>query len=255
MPKLSLDRGDFHKGLSLRLPLAILTLVLLFLPAAHALSSGPSIEAVLNAASYERPVAPGGIVTLFGSDLAASAAFSNALPLPTNLGGVQVTFDGVVAPIYSVSPTFIQVQAPLEIAARIVAVQVERDGMASTPFTVEIADAAPGIFSVNGKGTGQGLIYVNGQLADFNSGAAFGDVVVIYATGLGATDPAGRCVSPASVVIAGREAEVLYAGLTGGFVGLYQVNVILPGVGVDQEQPVRIVADGRSSNTVTMATR
>jgi uncharacterized protein (TIGR03437 family) len=138
----------------------------------------------------------------------------------------------------------------------VVSVQVQRTGVSSAPFELTVTSAAPGVFTLNGKGSGQGLIFMNGQLADHNSPAGPGDVLVIYATGLGATGPGGQCLLPVTVSIAGVEAEVLYAGLAEGFVGLYQVNAIMPAsVSVDQDMPLVMIQDGQASNLVTLATR
>ena len=94
--------------------------------------------------------------------------------------------------------------------------------------------------------------------------AKAGDAVVIYCAGLGAVVaegvaapvPPARTNSAATVTIAGRPAQVLFAGLSPGFAGLYQVNVLVPaGIGANDAAPVIVSVAGQSSPPVTMAVR
>ena len=93
-----------------------------------------------------------------------------------------------------------------------------------------------------------------------------GDTVVIYCTGLGAVNPpvaTGTAatgptptVQPVTVQIGGQSASVIYAGLTPGFAGLYQVNAVVPaGVAAGSQVPVVLTTNGQSSPPVTMAIR
>ena len=71
----------------------------------------------------------------------------------------------------------------------------------------------------------------NGELNTPLLPARRGEAVVIYATGLGAVSGSGslRPVQNAvTAVVRGQELRVLYAGLAPGFVGLYQVNLVIP---------------------------
>src|SRR6266513_2265269 len=92
-----------------------------------------------------------------------------------------------------------------------------------------------------------------------------GDVIVIYCTGLGQTNPAAVTGQPASasqvvlqptVTVGGQAAGVQYAGLSPGFVGLYQVNLqIPPGVSAGSAVPVVITQNGIASNAATIGVR
>ena len=106
------------------------------------------------------------------------------------------------------------------------------------------------------------------RLVDAANPAKAGDVVVVYCTGLGATNPAVRsgeaaptsplakATTPVSVTIGGQSAAVQFAGLTPGLVGLYQVNVQIPGaVTPGSAVPLVISQDGVPSNTVTLGIR
>ena len=57
-------------------------------------------------------IAPGGLVSIFGSNLATSMTLSDSVPLSTTVGGVSVTINGVAAPIQFASPNQINVQVP-----------------------------------------------------------------------------------------------------------------------------------------------
>jgi uncharacterized protein (TIGR03437 family) len=115
-------------------------------------------------------------------------------------------------------------------------------GQYSEPFTVTVAPSAPGIFSVDGSGAGQGLIFnQDGTLNSLSNPAAPGSAIVFYATGVGQFSPAGQDglvvggaplpqpVLPVSAQIGGQPAPVLYAGGASGIAeGLIQVNVQIP---------------------------
>ena len=132
-----------------------------------------------------------------------------------------------------------------------------------------VAAARPAIFTVNGSSTGQGHIYRGGQtLADARNPVKAGDVVVIYAAGLGAVTPsveAGQAAprSPlaqtangVSLTIGGRPAQVQFAGLTPDSTGLYQVNALVPdGVTPGDTVQVLLTVAGQPSPQVTIAVR
>ena len=74
---------------------------------------------IWNAASYApitNSVAPGEFISIFGTGLASTTASATSLPLPgqAGLGGVQVTVNGVYAPLSYVSPTQINLLVPYE---------------------------------------------------------------------------------------------------------------------------------------------
>jgi uncharacterized protein (TIGR03437 family) len=140
----------------------------------------------------------------------------------------------------------------------------------SLPLEIQIGLVQPGIFTAGQDGKGQGVIMdARNRLVDSANPAMRGDVVVIYGTGLGATippvlsgqpapsqPPLALVATPVAVQIGGLAAQVFYAGLTPGFVGLYQVNAPIPaGVTPGSSVSLVIVQGGVSSNTVTIAVR
>jgi uncharacterized protein (TIGR03437 family) len=161
-------------------------------------------------------------------------------------------------------PAELQANDVAAVVARAVSGTTESDGV---PVTVSLGPAHPGIFIAAETGApNQGAILnVTNQVVDSKNPASVGNVIVIYCTGLGATTPfvgtgaaapASTAVnSPVTVTIGGVTAtSVAYAGLSPGYVGLYQVNVTIPTtVTVGPTVPVVITQNGVASNTVTIA--
>jgi uncharacterized protein (TIGR03437 family) len=229
-------------------------------------------DGLKSAASYGTTVAPGSIAAAFGDFLLNSAASSLGLPLPVNLSGLSVQFgNGTAAPLFYVSGMQVNAQVPWELAGQTqTTMTVTVNGQTSPPLTVNLAPFAPGIFSVNGQGTGQGAVQdASFHLVDSSNPATAGStVIVIYCTGLGAVtnQPASGSPSPASplaettttpgVSIGGAPAQVLWSGLTPGSVGLYQVDALVPaGSSTGSAVPVSIMMNGVASNTVTIAVK
>jgi uncharacterized protein (TIGR03437 family) len=243
------------------------------LPAADA-SPAPQINAggVVNGASYAlapAPVAPGSIANIFGINLAGSIAQAGAIPLPTTLSGLCVIFDGVAAPIFSVSPLQVNVQVPWELAGKTTAqVSIASDAAASAPVTVNLARIAPGIFTHSDNGQGPGRIVHSSDFSFVSTSnpATIGEVISIYATGFGPTAPviATGAGAPTdgtlyvsttpTVSIGGASAQVLFAGLAPGFVGLYQVDVRIPSAAqLGLSVPVTVSFGSSASNSATIA--
>ena len=93
-----------------------------------------------------------------------------------------------------------------------------------------------------------------------------GEVIVIYCSGLGEVNPAvksgdaatqaARTANETTVTIGGASAEVIYAGVTPGFAGLYQVNARIPQSSTSGDAvPVMVAVAGRASNSVTIAVK
>ncbi len=231
---------------------------------------------VVNAASFapQAPLAPGTLISVFGSQLSQSVAGASTLPLPMDLGGSSLFIAGTQAPLLYASngqlnamiPYGIQVNAGQQFV-------ISRGSSLSVAQGLAIAAASPGIFTLDGSGKGQGDVFVahsdfTQTLSDAGHPATAGDFVVIYCTGLGEVTPtltAGMpapldrlspTVNPVTVSIGGVKAAVQFAGLTPGFAGLYQVNVIVPaGVTPGASVVVSISEAGQLSSPVTMAVR
>jgi uncharacterized protein (TIGR03437 family) len=204
----------------------------------------PSIRpnlGVVDSASYAPVVAAGGLATIFGYSLANTSVSATGVPLSGSLGGTQVTISGILAPLLYVSPSQINFQVPWGVAGQSeTAVVVTTAAGISSTVNVNLSAVAPAIFTANGSGVGQGSVFTpQFQYAAAPTPATRGQYVMIYATGLGAVanQPAtGAAVSDASatttqvptVTIGGVQASTNFAGLAPGYVGVYQINALVP---------------------------
>lgn len=217
---------------------------------------------VANAASFVAgPVAPGGLVSIFGFDLGpemplSTPGFSSATGLlETELGGVEVEFDGIKAPLVFVSKNQLNLQAPYELAGRnSTNVVITRDGLSSATVLVPVAEAAPGLFVISE--TGGAILNQDSTLNTPANPAPRGGAVVVFGTGQGLVTSPVPTGGPAladplsgrngvTATVGGNPAQVLFAGLAPGFVGLLQVNLLLPEEGPSGDAvPIQVFVDG-----------
>jgi uncharacterized protein (TIGR03437 family) len=220
-------------------------------------------DGAVSAASFApapTPLAPGSLVSLFGSGLIANSAKASAFPLPTDLSRVRVTIGGISAPLLAAvagaGNDQINLQVPFELDGVAQAeVVVNNNGALSAPEPIAVG-LAPAIFTLAMDGAGPGAILHASDFALVSSSrpAVAGEVLAIYATGLGAVDPPLASGMPSSgerrvkatvqVTIGGQAATVEYAGLAPGFAGLYQLNVRVPAGVAGGDQAVVISVDG-----------
>lgn len=244
----------------------------------------PSVSdgATVNNASFAphpAPMAVGSIAAIFGANLNDGTALcgssfgANGL-LITSLCGASVTVNNIAAPIFYATPGQLGIQIPFELAGSTTAnVVVTVADQSSTPRTIFLETAAPGVFTLNQAGTGQGAILIaNSDIiaAPANSvpgrttrPARRGEIVTIFGTGLGAVSPALATGAPstgnttataATVTIDGMPAVVNFSGTAPGFVGLNQINVTVPAnARIANDVAVVVTLGGKVGNTVTMA--
>jgi uncharacterized protein (TIGR03437 family) len=239
-------------------------------PAASPTGGPPSIRpnlGVVDSASYAPVVASGGLATIFGYSLADTSVSATGVPLTGGLGGTQVTIGGLPAPLLYVSPSQINFQVPWELAGQSEAtVVVTTTAGNSSTVKVNLSAVAPAIFTANGSGVGQGDVFtLQFQYAEAATPATRGQYVVIYSTGLGAVanQPAtGATVSDASattiqmptVTIGGVQASTNFVGLAPGYVGVYQINALVPAtITPGAAVSLSLSSGGMSSKTVTIA--
>jgi uncharacterized protein (TIGR03437 family) len=187
--------------------------------------------AISNGASFaEGPIAPGELITLRGTGLGPATA-TIGLPgpdglLPTQLNGVQVTFDGVPAPILYAQAQQVNVQAPFELLQSSTKIQVSYNTVTTNPTTVAVQSAAPAIFHVDPTSSQGAILNQDNTSNSPSNPAPRGSYVSVYGTGGGLTSPAvvtGGYAPPAqnvflqpTLVLLGPipqiQANVVYAG-------------------------------------------
>jgi uncharacterized protein (TIGR03437 family) len=191
-------------------------------------------------------VAPVEVAPVFGANLGPAQLANlqtDATGHVTNtLAGTQVFFDGIPAALLASSTSQVNALVPFSVAGPTTQVQVQYQGQLSTPVTIPVVAAAPALFSLDGSGGGQGAILnADGSLNSWSNPAALGSIVVMYATGMGQTDPPGNDgavtagppfpapLLPISVFIDNQPAELIYAGTaTGAVAGIVQINARVP---------------------------
>jgi uncharacterized protein (TIGR03437 family) len=211
-------------------------------------AAGSSISAVVSAAGNQSgAVAPGEALVLYGNNLgpaggAISSMFNGNGLLPASLAGTTVYFNGTPGAILYTSANQVSAIVPFEVSGTYVEIYVAYQGQTTAPVTVTLAPAAPAFFTLDYSGTGQAVAVNNsdGSLNGAAHPAAAGSYVILYATGLGQTNPAGVDGLQGAVplplpllrvtaTIGGQAATVQYAGGGIGLVaGIAQINLQVP---------------------------
>lgn len=240
----------------------------------------PAISAngIVNNASYapgSNALAPGSIAAIFGSNLTdgtscvqaagCNQTFDSNGRLGTTMRGAQVTVNGSPVPIFYATPQQLGVQLPTALTGTSATLQVTVNGQTSPALTFFIDAFSPGIFAANQQGRGAGAItHADGTTVSSTTPARPGEVLVIYATGLGQVTPAlatgarptgtVTTLTRPTVTIDGLPATVQFSGVSGCCVGLNQVNVVVPSnVRTGTDVNVVLSIGGKQSNIVTIA--
>ena len=245
-------------------------------PAAHsmqnALATAPPVisgRGLVSAASYVGgAVSPGEILVLFGASfgpasLALSQADANGR-LPSHFSGTRLLFDGTPAPILYSRVGQVSAVAPFSLAGKqTTQVQYEYQGIASNTVAVSVAPTHAGLFTVDMSGQGAGAILdASYRLVSQTNPAHAGDVILLFATGGGVTNPPGTdgqvtplsplpsLVAGTSLKIGGVNCPVQYAGGAPGLIaGVVQINAqVAPGI-PSGPQPVVLTIGGISSQS------
>ena len=225
----------------------------------YTVKPGPQIGRVLPAPTNVFPLslAPGMFVSIYGTALAAQTAQATGLPFPVQLSDAQVSFNAT--PISLSYASAAQINAVIPDDASGLAALMVSNGAGKRTVNVFVEAAMPAIFTLDGSGTGPAAAINaanNGVVSNSNPLRA-GGYVELYATGLGATTNRGGldyANQQPTVTIGGSDCPVTYAGRAPGYVGLDQINCIVPaGPGANAAAPVVITSGARSSNVATLA--
>jgi uncharacterized protein (TIGR03437 family) len=222
--------------------------------AAFGQAGTPVIQAVVNAADYSSAVVEGGYLTVFGTGLAGATAVAQSTPFPTQLGGTSVEIRetnpfGVgrtfTLPLYYVSPGQISALLPYGLGTAAMEFVVVNGGQRSAARRVGLSTTGPRLFTYSQLGTGTAVLTrANNQLVTATTPLRPGEVMQLYLNSAGPVEPAltagtvsgdgrglgplRRMTNPVDVTINGRRGEVLFAGMSPGSVGLYQINFRAP---------------------------
>jgi len=245
-----------------RLALLVAACAALVLPA---FGQTPAITpgGTVNAADYTRTFAPGGLISIFGSNFAAAAQQPTQFPLPTALGGVSVVIgsSGELCPEWYVSATQINAQLPYDVPLGQVQVQVRTNaGGSSNTDTITVAATAPKIFTLNFSGQGAAVATNTAyKVLTAANPANPADTIVLWMNSMGATSGSPVAGQPApgtttgstpltisgvTATVSGVPAVVTFAGLSPGSAGLYQVNVQAPFSTITGAVPVQVTLGG-----------
>jgi uncharacterized protein (TIGR03437 family) len=240
----------------------------------------PTIMSVVNAASYNGgPISAGEVVTIFGSGIGpATPAYATTDPstgrLATMIGGVQVLFSGIAAPMIYASNSQVSAVAPYEMASVANApVSIEYLGGTSNADRLSVVATAPGLFAQKASGSGPGAILnQDNSLNGPSHPATKGSIVQMFMTGEGQTNPLGVTgaitsvtlpppqvtpapVQPVQVWINGQPANYTYAGEAPGMVaGVMQLNVQIPANAPSGPLSIQVkIGQNMSQNGITVS--
>jgi len=220
------------------------------------------------------PLSPGAIAEVFGTGLASSAAQTHIVPLPTTFNNTYAQIGPYHAPLYFLSSGQVNLQIPSEIAStQQVPVVLSVDKALTLPVILDIVPNAPGVLSHFDGPTPPSLQNNARIIAQHRDGRAVnssnpgkpGETLVMYLVGLGATDPnlpsgmaapaspLSKVVNQPTVTVDSLPSNVRFAGLTPGFVGLYQIDFQVPNGVHSGDVVVNVSQDSIAANPTLLA--
>ena len=235
-------------------------------------------------------ISAGGIVAAFGEQFTyQDPVVASKLPLSNELGGASVFVNDRPAPAYYVSYNQVNFQVPYDVPAGTARVRIDRGTTRGNAVTVVVVPASPKLLRLQLRAAGINMpesrdffgiaVHQDGSLSlprEFgipnSRPSRTGEAITVYGLGFGQTNPpvvAGEA-APASplpnlasstkrvffgalALITGTPQDALYVGLTPGFVGLYQVNVVVPEDSPKGDVPIRVQLDTTASEYALIA--
>ena len=227
----------------------------------------PRLASVVNAADQTRPVAPGGLIFVRGSDLSPINIATREIPLPTALGESCLTVNGAIIPLIFVSSSQINAQLPFNMDGNAQMV-LRTPGGVSDNLNFFIQPTAPAVFRNGTAGPDTGIPVIvrasNNTIVTLSNPVHKGDELTIYATGLGRTTPAIEAGYPGpsddlavavvepEVTLDGAPVTLMFAGVAPGQIGVYQINVKVP-YGVQQGLQIPLtIRQGAAETTLAV---
>ena len=232
--------------------------------------AAPSYSAadIVSTANYSsNALAPYSQASIFGKDLAFDTERASGA-VRTELAGTRVLVGSVAAQLLYASPGQVNFVVPSWLRPADVKVRVLRQGVAGPDVVATLLDAAPELFRDTAGYAA--ATHADGSLITMDAPARGGEIITLYASGLGATSPDLPVLGAPTVaqliqrfdeirvVVNGAAVEqgnITYAGVTPGSAGLYQVNVRLP-EGADPDPEIRLaIGDHRSAEGLKLVVR
>ena len=265
------DKGGFtqlHTGRA-----SVRAALLVALTGAVAMAQPPKSLTIANAGSGAGVIAPDSVASAFGRQIGTSTPSANAQPLPTTLSGVSVQITDslkavVLAPLFFVAPNQINFVVPASVAVGTATVKILNGDITPPSTTVQVALVAPGLFTVNGAGTGTpAAIAIRRSIgtqtdtpvpvfhcdanACTSSPLDLAEDAEVFLELFGTGIRGRSSLANVKATIGGVNAPMLFAGTQGQFPGLDQVNVALPqNLSKHGEQDLVLTVDGHEANTV-----
>jgi glucosylceramidase len=216
-------------------------------------------DGVVNAAAVAQPLSPGGIFSIYGTQLAGAVYGAVSVPLTTSFGSTSVVVNGIPAPLFYAGPSQINAQMPWEVTPGAATVTLTSGGQ-TVSQNVNVAAAGPGIFTFDGtRAIALNPDYsVNGP----SQPAPSGGYVTLFGTGPGEVTPANTtgqaapsnplewASSYSATGNSGSPLAVSFAGMAPGFVGVLQVNVAVPVVSASTAVSIAATVNGVPANPV-----
>ena len=227
----------------------------------------PTISSIVSASACGdfSAAAPGSWIEIYGSSLAAdkrswASSDFNGINAPLSLDGTQVSIGGQSAVVSYISPTQVNVQVPLTVSPGTLPVILTAPNGTSPPIGLTVNAAEPGLcfaFTISGTQYATAVIagtstYILPASANFG-GISFqpakpGETISLFGNGFGPVSPPatqGQLVQgtdqltmPLEVFFGQTQAQVTYAGFAPGYIGLYQINVVVPNIPNSDQVPI-----------------
>jgi len=226
----------------------------------------PSLTSIVSAAGSTSRVAPGGLVTVWGTGMSPTSVVESQVPLPTSLNQSCLSVAGTPIPLVFVSPKQINAQLPNNVLGS-ETISLHTPGGVSNTLNFTVSSTAPSVFLYQPDAkTAIPDVYraENYQLVTPTNPVRINDTLVIWLTGMGATipvvdagqpaptDPLAEASSQPTVTLGGYKLKLDYAGLAPGLAGVYQINVEVPfGVPAGPEQPL-VITQGTGKTTLSV---
>lgn len=215
-------------------------------------------------------LSPGGLITIFGSDLASATKPALPIPyLPDQLGGSSVSIGTFKAKLLFVSPKQINALVPVELTSETAQVKVSVSGLETDAVTLKVMPYDPGLFTFDGSPAGPAAALRSDFSAiSTTAPAQRGSVIMLFGTGFGPVNPSVPSGQPAPsstlsqtvqapvVLFGDRPGRVLFSGLAPGLMGVYQVSVEVPADAPTGDAVSVVVGiGGRGTNYAKIAIR